>query len=93
MTDTDNDLEYIDLPPTWEGLIPVLVHLDQNGTTPESRQTAREQLLRVARIADDIHQYRKVVTDDSTTGEIKCPCCGGDETSNRGYTTNMETAP
>jgi YD repeat-containing protein len=42
----------IDITPTWEALLPSLVHLAVNGTTAESRKMGMEQLLILARHAD-----------------------------------------
>ena len=42
----------IDMTPTWEALLPSLVHVAVNGTTAESRAVAMEQLLTLARHAD-----------------------------------------
>ena len=45
-------METIDITPTWEGLLPMLLELRSRGTTKESRKTAGDELLRMAKIAD-----------------------------------------
>ena len=44
--------ETIDITPTWEGLLPVLVHLAAHGATLDSREVATVELTRMAKIAD-----------------------------------------
>jgi len=43
--------ETIDLTPSWEGLLPVLLHLLQ-GETSDSRKVASDELTRMAKLAD-----------------------------------------
>ena len=43
--------QYIDVTPSWEGLVPSLVTLIENGSA-EGRKIAREELHRMARAAD-----------------------------------------
>lgn len=50
---------YIDVTPTWESMVPVLVHLAVEGQTAQARQTAMAELLRAARIADTYLADRK----------------------------------
>lgn len=49
----------IDLTPTWEALIPVLVEVAARGTTPEAQQEAMGELLRLARIVDKMNEEAK----------------------------------
>lgn len=42
----------IDLTPTWRGLLPMLLTVYVHGNTPEARNTALEELQRMADIAD-----------------------------------------
>ena len=58
-----SDKTYIDITPTWEALLPSLVHIAVNGTTAESRKMGMEQLLILARHAD------RTISDKNT--EIK----------------------
>jgi len=44
--------ETLDMTPTWEGLLPVLVHLAAHGATSESRTVAMDELTRMAKLAD-----------------------------------------
>lgn len=44
-------METIDATPTWEGILPLLLELLLNGTL-EAQDNARNELLRMARIAD-----------------------------------------
>jgi len=41
----------INITPTWEGITPMLLAVIENGT-PEGAAEAREELMRMARIAD-----------------------------------------
>ncbi len=43
----------VELVPTWEGVIPLLVEAAANGTTTEARKTAMDELRRLARIVDE----------------------------------------
>jgi len=43
--------QYIDMTPTWEGILPILIAGIENGTF-ESRKTAIEELMRMAKLAD-----------------------------------------
>ena len=47
----------IDITPTWEALLPALVHCASHGTTVESRTMAMEELLKMARLADQPKNY------------------------------------
>ena len=49
----------IDTTPTWEGLVRALIELAHTGETYESRQMAKGELRRMARLADCWVQYRK----------------------------------
>jgi len=44
--------ETIDMTPSWEGLLPVLVHLAAHGETSDSRKVASDELTRMAKLAD-----------------------------------------
>jgi hypothetical protein len=44
--------ETIDITPTWEGILPVLVEVAVNGTSLEGRKEAMNELRRLARIVD-----------------------------------------
>jgi hypothetical protein len=44
--------EYIDLTPTWTGLLPGLLAAYAHGTQPATRQLAYDELKRMARAAD-----------------------------------------
>lgn len=45
-------MKTIDITPTWEGLLPLLIELAHNATTPEARKAAQTELSRMARAAD-----------------------------------------
>jgi hypothetical protein len=42
----------VNVTPTWTGLLPLLLEVAMNAETVEARRTAREELQRMARIAD-----------------------------------------
>lgn len=50
--------QYIDVTPSWEGLVPYLVTLIENGSI-EGRKIAREELHRMARAADAAVRMQK----------------------------------
>lgn len=43
----------IDLTPTWEESVPMLLHLMEAGTTREAAQCAKDEILRMAKMADE----------------------------------------
>ena len=45
-------MKYINLTPTWEGILPALLAVVTNGETVEARKTAEDELRRMARLAD-----------------------------------------
>jgi hypothetical protein len=45
-------MEYVDVTPTWRGILPLLVELATNANTQEARDTAWKELRRMAEIAD-----------------------------------------
>lgn len=45
----------IDVCPTWEAIIPLLVEAAANGTTPKARSEAMGELLRLARVVDQMN--------------------------------------
>jgi hypothetical protein len=49
----------LDATPTWEGLVRPLIALVHEGETYESRQMAKGELRRMARLADCWVEYRK----------------------------------
>ncbi len=49
----------IDITPTWESLVRALIELAHTGESYESRQMAKGELRRMARLADCWVQYRK----------------------------------
>lgn len=51
-------LETIDLTPTWAGILPVLLEVYENAGTPQGRQQAKGELVRMARLADQAVAYR-----------------------------------
>lgn len=64
-TKTDNDTrtdedgrEFIDLTPTWAGLLPSLLHVHANGT-PKGARIAAEELARMADAADKWNDHCK----------------------------------
>jgi len=47
-----NEVEYIDLTPTWLGILPAMLDVIRNGTTFEARADIEREFVRMARIAD-----------------------------------------
>ena len=45
-------MEYVDVTPTWRGILPLLVELAMNANTQEARDTAWKELRRMSEIAD-----------------------------------------
>lgn len=54
--------ETIDMTPTWQGILPLLLAAVENGTTAETRNNAMTELRRMAQIADDYVAAQKVDT-------------------------------
>lgn len=44
--------QFIDMTPTWRGLLPVLVEVAANGTSTQARKDAMSELFRLADMAD-----------------------------------------
>jgi hypothetical protein len=49
---TAGTVKTIDLTPSWEGILPLLLAVYSNGETVEAKQTAYAELSRMARLAD-----------------------------------------
>jgi len=45
----------VDLTPTWEALIPLLVEVAAKGTSDKGRKAAMDELLRLARMVDRLN--------------------------------------
>lgn len=50
--------EKIEIKINWQGVLPMLIALLENGT-PEGRKTAREELLKMAKLADEANELRR----------------------------------
>lgn len=48
----------IDVTPTWEGILPLILEILRNGTD-EAQDNAREELQRMARVADQYIALKK----------------------------------
>lgn len=46
-------MKAIDITPTWEGLMPMLVEVAANGDSTEGRKQAMSELMRLARMVDE----------------------------------------
>jgi len=53
------EVETIDITPTWEGLLPLLVEVAANGETAEGRKEAMDELRRMARAVDAMNAKAK----------------------------------
>jgi len=52
--------ETIDITPTWESIMPVLIMVLQNSKAqPSSRKEAESELMRLARMVDNLNSNRK----------------------------------
>ena len=45
-------VDTVDMTPTWEGLMPGLLHVVANGSTAKGREAARDEIMRLARNMD-----------------------------------------
>jgi hypothetical protein len=54
----------INCTPTWENCVPMLIHLMESGTTKESAQFAKEEILRMAKLADKYVETQKTNAPD-----------------------------
>jgi hypothetical protein len=59
-------VEYIDLTPSWSGIMPALIAALENGTE-EGRRLARAELMRLAHITDA--QNDRFKADNQTEGQ------------------------
>jgi len=53
-----NKLQTIDMTPTWEGILPVLITLIENGNAT-GRATAVDELRKMAKLADELVRREK----------------------------------
>lgn len=60
---TTDTVTTIDITPTWEGLLPLLLRVHEHGTTQRARSDAFDELARMAKLAD----YCKQLRDDVAT--------------------------
>lgn len=51
-------VEYIDLTPTWQAMLPVYINILENGNN-EGKRVAREELARMAKAADAYNESKK----------------------------------
>ena len=51
--------QYVDMTPSWEGLLPYLLTIMRDGTT-EGQKLARQELTRMAKMADRYVEYQTV---------------------------------
>ena len=51
----DQDTRTIDITPSWQGLLPLLVEVAANGDTTEGRKSAMDELMRLAKTVDDMN--------------------------------------
>jgi hypothetical protein len=59
-------MKTIDMTPTWEGILPALIAVIENGTTGEARANALNELRRMAQLAD-----KHVAAEKDKTGETR----------------------
>ena len=52
----------IDITPTWQQLLPLLIEVAANGDTLKARQNALNELMRLAKTVDDINIALKAET-------------------------------
>jgi hypothetical protein len=53
---------FIDVTPTWSGILPLLVELATNATTSKAREDSWKELRRMAAIADDAVEASKAAS-------------------------------
>lgn len=58
--------KYIDLTPTWVGVMPLLLEAYVHGD-PEGRKIAREELMRLARSMDEINAQNKETSEEASS--------------------------
>lgn len=56
----------IDITPTWEELVPLLVQVAVNGETRKARETAMDELKRLARAVDEMNAEAKAQQEKET---------------------------
>ena len=52
-------MKYVDITPTWEAIMPVLIHLVRCGTNQEGLRNAEAELMRLARMVDALNAKQK----------------------------------
>ena len=52
-------MKTIDICPTWQAILPVLVEVAANGSTAAGRMQAMDELMRLARIVDEMNEKAK----------------------------------
>jgi len=57
-------METIDITPTWRAILPILVEIAANGKTPQSRDDAMHQLLKLADTVDQMNESIKTAEAD-----------------------------
>lgn len=57
-------MKTIDCVPTWESCVPMLIHLMESDTTRESSQIAKEEIRRMAKLADKYVEVQKTNAPD-----------------------------
>lgn len=66
-------MRYIDVTPTWEGVLPALLAVFGDAETAEARRTAGEELRRMARLADSyVAEHREPVTSEHEVDHSLC---------------------
>lgn len=59
-----SEQKYVDLTPTWRGLLPMLIEVAANGTSPEGRKQATDELYRLADAADKLTAINRAKATD-----------------------------
>lgn len=49
-------MQTIDITPSWRAIVPTLVHVAAHATTPDSREAAMQELLRLADAVDQLNE-------------------------------------
>ena len=65
----DQDTQTIDITPTWQGLLPLLVEVAANGDSAAGRKSAMDELMRLAKTVDESNTANKLPSLDAARAE------------------------
>lgn len=77
------ETQYVDLTPTWSAVVGILIEVAAHGETKKARDEARDELIKMARIADGYAELSIKSEDRRTALELIASPMRPDGTWNR----------